>query len=498
MHLLEDHAARTPDKAACILSTGERITYRELDERSRRLARALAARGLETGDAVGILMENRLDFLVALWSAHRAGLAYAPINTRLKPGEVDYILEDSRARGLITSTAMAELIGALALPSAVVARLSVGPVAGFDDLDAAIAAESTEPLGRPDGHDLMYSSGTTGRPKGVATAVGGDIAAVLATVHQVTAEDVYLSPAPMYHTAPARTVFSMTRLGVTVVMMEHFDAARFLELVDEHGVTITQVVPTMFVRMLRLPEEQRAAYDLSSLRRILHNAAPCPIPIKEQMIEWVGPILNESYAATEGHGATVVDSHEWLAHKGTVGRAAIGEIHIVDDVGNELPAGSIGTVYFSGGSAFEYRNEPAKTAETRHPKGWTTVGDIGYLDDEGYLYLTDRKANMIISGGMNIYPQETENVLLCHPRVLDAAVFGVPDDDLGEEVKAVVQLVDPTAASDALAAELIAYCRDELAHVKCPRSVDFTDELPREPNGKLLKRLLRDPYWANR
>jgi long-chain acyl-CoA synthetase len=306
----------------------------------------------------------------------------------------------------------------------------------------------------------------------------------------------YLSPAPLYHSAPQASVSAGVRLGAKVVVMERFDPARFLELVEEHGITHSQMVPTMFSRLLKLPEEQRRAADLSSLEAIVHAAAPCPVPVKEEMIEWWGPIIREYYGATEGNGFTFCTSEEWLTHKGTVGKAVLGEVVILDDEGNRQPTGTPGTVWLRGATAFEYFNDPEKTAESRNAEGDTsTVGDVGFLDEDGYLYLTDRKTYMIISGGVNIYPQETENLLITHPKVMDAAVIGVPNDDLGEEVKAVVQPADGVEPGPALERELIAFCREHLAHYKSPRSIDFEDELPRLPTGKLYKRLLRDRYW---
>ena len=309
---------------------------------------------------------------------------------------------------------------------------------------------------------------------------------------------VYLSPAPLYHAAPLRFCMSVHQVGGTVIVMERFDPEEALALIQRYQVTHSQVVPTMFVRMLKLPDEVRARYDVSSLAGVVHAAAPCPVALKEQMIEWWGPIIHEYYAGTEGNGFVYCNSEDWLAHKGTVGKAIAGEIHIVDEDGEEVPVGQEGTIYFGGGTEFEYHNDPKKTAESRNDKGWSTLGDVGRLDEDGFLYLTDRKSYMIITGGVNVYPQEAENILAMHPKVLDVAVIGVPNEDFGEEVKAVVQPMDMAEAGPDLERELIAYCREHLADVKCPRSVDFTDELPRHPTGKLYKRLLRDKYWEGR
>jgi acyl-CoA synthetase (AMP-forming)/AMP-acid ligase II len=287
-------------------------------------------------------------------------------------------------------------------------------------------------------------------------------------------------------------------LGATVVAMEHFDPEWYLQLIERYHITTTQVVPTMFVRLLKLDPEVRARFDVSSLRSVIHAAAPCPIPIKQQMIEWFGPVIHEYYAGTEGNGFVYCNSEMWLAHAGTVGTPINCVVHICGDDGAELLRGESGTVYFEGGATFEYHNDAEKTSSSRHSQGWSTLGDVGYLDDDNYLYLTDRKAFMIIAGGVNVYPQEAENVLVTHPKVIDVAVIGVPNDEFGEEVKAIVQPVTMPASGDeatALAKELMTFCRSQLTDVKCPRSIDFREELPRHPTGKLYKRLLKDEYW---
>jgi acyl-CoA synthetase (AMP-forming)/AMP-acid ligase II len=373
---------------------------------------------------------------------------------------------------------------------------------------AAVAAQPATPLDeiRLAGMDMLYSSGTTGKPKGVTRAfpgtplddASGAVAPLLQMLFGVTADSIYLSPAPFYHAAPLRFCMSAMGIGCTVVAMEHFDAEQYLALVERHHVTTSQVVPTMFVRMLKLAPEVRTKYDVSSLQCVIHAAAPCPIPVKQQMIEWFGPIIHEYYAGTEGNGFVYCNSDMWLAHPGTVGTPINCTLHICGDDGEEVPHYESGTVFFEGGASLEYHNDPEKTASSRHPKGWSTLGDVGYVDDDNFLYLTDRKAYMIISGGVNIYPQESENLLVTHPKVVDVAVFGVPNDDFGEEVKAVVQPVTMPADADAAKAlekELIAFCRSELADVKCPRSIDFRDELPRHPTGKLYKRLLQDEEY---
>jgi len=308
---------------------------------------------------------------------------------------------------------------------------------------------------------------------------------------------VYLSPAPLYHAAPLRFTMLAAAIGGTAIIMEKFDPEQFLALIGAHGVTHTQVVPTMFVRMLKLPPDIRAAADISTLKGAIHAAAPCPPDVKSAMIDWWGPILLEYYAGTEANGVTIINSQDWLSHRGSVGRAAAGTIKVVnDDTGETLPPGKIGSIYFADGPKFEYHNNPAATAKAHTPQGWSTLGDIGYLDSEGFLYLTDRKAYTIISGGVNIYPQETEDTLIGHEAVMDVAVFGIPDDDLGERVHAVVQPVDANAAGPALEAALLAFCQARLSKLKCPARIDFATELPRTPTGKLLKRLLRDKYWG--
>ena len=380
-----------------------------------------------------------------------------------------------------------------------------GTVDGYESYESAVEAQSPEPLDeqRIAGMDMLYSSGTTGMPKGITRAFPNEplelwnngVTGLCQLLFGVDDTKRYLSPAPFYHAAPLRFCMAQHALGATIVAMENFDAERYLQLVDEYDITHSQVVPTMFVRMLKLDEETCNKYDVSSLKCAIHAAAPCPIPTKEAMIGWWGPIVWEYYAGTEGMGMTLVNSAEWLAHKGTVGRAVVGTVKICDDEGNELPTGQSGTVYFADGRPFAYHNDQKKTAESRHPKGWSTLGDVGYLDADGFLHLTDRKAFMIISGGVNIYPQECENLLINHPKVMDCAVFGVPNADFGEEVKAVIQPMPGVDPGPALAEELIAFCGQHLARQKVPRSIDFEAELPRLPTGKLYKRLLKDEYW---
>jgi long-chain acyl-CoA synthetase len=506
------HAASSPDKPAYILArSGQTITYKELNDRSNQLAQLFQARGLKFGDAVAICMENNADYLVCTWAAQRSGLYYTAMSSRLTTEEVEYILNDCGAQVFITSREKAQVAADVRdrAPNVHSWLMVGGATEGYEDFAAVVAEMPAEPIAEElEGADMLYSSGTTGRPKGVRrtierNAMGQDpAAATVAGLGQLlygfNADSVYLSPAPLYHAAPLRFVMGCQRIGATVVIMEHFDPEEFLQCVERYQVTHTQVVPTMFVRMLKLGEDVRNKYDVSSLQCCIHAAAPCPVPVKEQMIEWWGPIIFEYYAGTEGNGFVQCNSEEWLAHKGSVGKALVGTLHIVDEeTGEELPPGESGTIFFESANTFEYHNDPEKTKSSRDPKGrgWTTLGDVGYLDDDGFLYLTDRKAYMIISGGVNIYPQEAENVLTMHPKVMDVAVFGVPNEEMGEEVKAVVQPVDMADAGPELERELIAFCKEHLAGFKCPRSVDFQDELPRHPTGKLYKRLLKDRYW---
>ena len=502
------HAQATPDKAAVIMAgTGQVITYRTLDDRSNQVAQLFRALGLQSGEHIALMLENHPTYFEICWGAQRAGLIYTAMSTRLTEAEVSHIVNDCGAKAVIASHAMAPAVQHLPAVCPAVAHWLMldGDLAGWSAYAPAVAAQpATRIADELAGGDMLYSSGTTGRPKGVfvppqATEIDAPspMTDILTRLYGMTASTVYLSPAPLYHAAPLRYTMAVQRLGGTVVVMEHFDAEQYLQLVQQHHISHSQLVPTMFVRMLKLPEAVRAGYDVSSLRCAIHAAAPCPVQVKQQMIDWWGPVLWEYYAGTEGNGVTMVSSTDWLGRPGTVGRAVIGELRIVDDeTGGLLPTGQSGTVYFANGRPFAYHNDPAKTAGSTHPLGWTTLGDVGYVDADGYLFLTDRKAYMIISGGVNIYPQEAENILINHPKVADCAVLGVPNAEFGEEVKAVVQPRDMRDAGPELEQELIAFCRQHLSHIKCPRSVDFEAELPRHATGKLYKRLLKDRYWA--
>jgi acyl-CoA synthetase (AMP-forming)/AMP-acid ligase II len=502
-------AAKSPDKAAYIMSaTGRTVTYAELDQVSNQLAHYWRRQGLQPGDHVGILMENNHQYLQVMWAALRSGLIYTPVNTHLRAREIIHILRDCGARSLITSAVFADLLDDILtqcpdLTSGLVVRGGAGVLTNFGATlaDLPTTALEHEVLGA----DMHYTGGTTGLPKGgVQPQIEGADPATSAPpilpffqAFGLDESTVFLSSgAPLYHAAPGRFAQFVTALGGTAVIMEKFDAETALRAIDEYGITHSQWVPTAFIRMLRLPEEVRAAYSGATHRSANHAAAPCPIWAKRQMIDWWGPILIEYYSGSEGGSTTILDSHEWLAHPGSVGKAHIGKIHIVDEAtGEELGPGEIGTIRFECDERpVRYHGDPEMTANAYDEHGWSTVGDVGYLDEDGYLYLTDRQHHMIISGGVNIYPQETEDVLLQHPEVADAAVFGVPNEDLGEEVKAAVELTDLTAAGPETAERLIAFCRERLASYKCPRSIDFEAALPRTPAGKLYKHRLREKY----
>jgi long-chain acyl-CoA synthetase len=506
------HEASAPNRPAVVMAgSGKTVTYGELDDNSARLASALHALGLRPGDVIALISDNSAEAFEVYWAALRSGLYITAVNWHLAAEEAAYIVRDSGAQVVIVSAgvrSVAEPVVSL-VPEVQQWYAFGGDVAGYQSFAELLASAGSRLTDQPRGSEMLYSSGTTGRPKGIKPRLvpgqvdepGDPLVALLASTFKITENDVYLSPAPIYHTAPLKWCASVQALGGTVVLMERFDAEKALAAIERFRVTVTQMVPTMFVRMLQLPEQTRTAYDVSSLRLAVHAAAPCPPDVKDAMISWWGPILTEYYGATEQHGTTVITAAEWQANRGSVGKAAMGVLHICDDDGNQLPPGQVGIIYFERDVApFEYHNDPEKTSASRHPAhdNWCTVGDVGYLDDDGYLFLTDRKGFMIISGGVNIYPQEVENVLALHPKVFDVAVIGVPDAEMGEQVKAVVQLRAGVTPSDELATEIIGYVRDRIAHYKAPKSVDFVSELPRSPTGKLVKRVLIDRYekWS--
>ena len=506
------HAQLRPLQPAFIMaSSGEAVTYRELEARCNRLAHLFRKRGLKRLDHYAIFMENNSRYLEACGAGERAGLYFTCVNSYLTAGELAYILTNSQSRILITSVAKLDVAreAIKECPDIELCIVADGP--GESDrivgLEAATKDLPSTPIADESvGTAMLYSSGTTGRPKGILRPLPEQppsqqlpLFDFLQKLWQYREGMIYLSPAPLYHSAPQAAVNLTLRVGGTVVIMERFDPEQYLALVEAWGITHTQLVPTMFSRMLKLPEEARTRHDLSSLEIAIHAAAPCPALVKDDMIKWWGPIIQEYYGATEGLGFTACNSEEWLAHRGTVGRVLLGELHILDVNMQECPVGTPGIVWFKSASQFEYFGDPERTKEARSPDGsMSTVGDVGYVDADGYLHLTDRATFMIISGGVNIYPQECENLLITHPKIADAAVFGVPNADLGEEVKAVVQPMPGVEPCEALAEELIAFCSQSLSRQKVPRSIDFEEQLPRLPTGKLYKRLLRDRYWGNK
>jgi long-chain acyl-CoA synthetase len=506
-------AALKPDHPAVIMAgSGETLTHAELETGSARLARWLVDHGMRPGDPIALVADNSPRVFEVYWASQRCGLLLTSVNHHLTAAEIAYIVRDCGAKALVVAGSLGPLAASVGEAAPEVGlRLAYGPaVPGFDDYDAALENVSGEPLAEePAGAAMLYSSGTTGRPKGVRPPMparridepGDSFVAVFGAMYGFTPNTVYLSPAPLYHAAPLRFTATVQTLGGTVVVMDRFDAEGALATIEKYQATHSQWVPTMFVRLLKLPPEVRARYDVSSMRVAVHAAAPCPVDVKRAMIDWWGPILYEYYAATEGVGITFIDSAQWLAHPGSVGRAGLGELRIADtETGELLPPGRVGTIYFerNDGPLFTYHNDQEKTRESRHPEhdNWGTTGDLGYVDDEGWLYLTDRKAFMIISGGVNIYPRDAEDALALHPAVLDVAVIGVPDDEMGEAVLAVVQPAPDAMPGPELERQLIAHTREHIAAFKAPRRVVFTADMPRTPTGKLVKQKLRERYPA--
>jgi long-chain acyl-CoA synthetase len=503
---IADHAITAPESPA-LLFDGDTISYGELHARSRRVAAMLHDAGLRRGDGVALVLPNRPEFFEITWGCQLSGLYYTAVNTHFTPDEVAYVIDDSDAKAVFVDVSMPQLAAHLRDANAAVTVHVVvgGSLAGWEPYDGALAAAG-DPPPVTDGSEMLYSSGTTGRPKAVRRSLPTDgngswaqsvLEMALTRAYDMDPTSVYLSPAPMYHAAGVNYTMAVHRVGAASLIMRKFDAEDVLRLIEAHRVTHAQFVPTMFVRMLKLPDDIRRKYDVSSLRCVIHAAAPCPVDVKHRMMAWFGPIIYEYYGGTEGFAGTTIGPQDWLAHPGSVG-IPMAPVHVLDESGRELPAGEAGELYFEGGPDFEYFKDPVKTASVSNDRGWRSLGDMGYADKEGYLYLTDRSTFMIVSGGVNIYPQEAENLLIMHPKLVDAAVFGVPNDEFGEEVKAVVQPVEGIAPGPELAAELIDYCRTHLAAYKCPRTVEFDQELPRDPNGKLYKRRIRERYWQGR
>jgi acyl-CoA synthetase (AMP-forming)/AMP-acid ligase II len=477
--------------------TGATLTYGEMEKRSNQLAHAFRSLGLEVGDHAAILMENRTEYFEAVWAAMRSGLYVTPINWHLSGDEAEYIVKDCEASVLVTSPDRSSL--ADVARSTVKASFVVGEPAGdLQSYEEVLASFPTNPIeGECEGNWMFYSSGTTGRPKGikpptVGEPLGGETSftGLVRGLYGGNESTVYLSPAPLYHAAPSGWAGAIHRLGGTVITMTKFDPIEFLRAVERYRVTMAQLVPTHMVRLLKLAEDDRNRFDLSSLKVLVHSAAPCPPNIKQAVLDWLGPVVYEYYSGSEGVGFCAIGPEEWLAHPGSVGRSLLGPVHIVDEEGTEVPTRTEGEVWFEAPHRFEYHGDAEKTDSAYDYRGWSTLGEIGWLDEEGYLYLTDRASNMIISGGVNIYPREVEDVLIGHPAVTDVAVIGVPDEKMGESVRAVVQAAESLVDSTELEAELISFCRERIAHFKCPTTVVFVAELPRMQTGKIARRLL--------
>jgi acyl-CoA synthetase (AMP-forming)/AMP-acid ligase II len=495
------HAANAPDRLAVVVpSTGETRTYSELEANSNRIAALLRSRGLQRGDVVAVVMQNDAAWFEIVWGVQRCGMYLVPVNWHLTAKEAAYIVADCDAKVLIASAALQDTVASLGeAADNVQLRFSVGgSLPGFEALDKAMAdqPDSASP-DDTEGSWMFYSSGTTGVPKGIKPQLPtvefgamNPLVGLITALYGMSPESVYLSPAPLYHAAPAGWSTSVQRIGGTVVVMDRFDPLEWLRLIQEYRVTHTQVVPTYLVRLLKLAPATRERYDVSSLQMVVHAAAPCPPEVKRASLDWLGPIVYEYYAASEGTGFCAIGPQEWLEHPGSVGKSLLGPVHIVDEEGNELAIGEEGEIWFEALHRFDYHGDPEKTARAFNDKGWNSIGDIGRLDEEGYLYLTDRVSNMIISGGVNIYPREAEDVLILHDAVEDVAVIGTPDEVMGEQVTAFVQLRPGEVGTPQLADALVEFCRERLSHFKCPREVRFVEALPRLPNGKLLKRLL--------
>jgi len=498
---INDHAVARPSAIAIVDPTGKTLSWEMLNNASIEFAHILEEHGAQPGQIISILLENRMEYFIAVWGALRLGLYVTPINWHLKDTEVSHIASDSDSILIISSTMHSDLLATIPLP---VLMVDQGVVANrltkATETPGMLAAQFVQ----TEGQIMYYSSGTTGKPKGIRRpfmtrefGTAPPVDAFIANLYGISADTTYLSPAPLYHAAPLNWCLAILRLGGKIIFMDKFEPQEFLAQINNNCVTHTQVVPTMFVRLLKMPEEIRKQYDTSSLKVVVHAAAPCPREIKQQMIDWLGDVIYEYYGGSESNGVTALDSEEWRKHPGSVGRVVLGQVHICDEQGAELPPNQEGTVYFSGLPDFEYYKDPVKTRDAYNDKGWSTLGDIGYLDDDGYLYLTDRRAFMIVSGGVNIYPQEIENLLVNHPQIMDVAVLGMPNPDFGEEVVAVIEPTkaapgDEPLSADSFTAAISAYCKANLAAFKCPKKIILMENLPRLPNGKLLKRMIKE------
>ena len=505
------YAQSHPDKPALIMAeTGETVTYADLETLANQGAQLIRSLGIQKGDIIALWARNSTEFMSVYWAAQRAGVYICPLPVYLSVDDAAYILKDCGAKMLIVSSEIRAAEDFMTQANALLPYLTNifalhQSVANLDNWETTISEMAETPIDDEEaGWHLIYSSGTTGRPKGVKLPlIGGPViednqwVKRYEQLYNLTQDSVFLACAPLYHAAPILFATNVMRRGATVVITKKFLPDGTLNAIETYGVTLSQMVPTMFIRMLRIPDETRLSYDVSSLKHVVHAAAPCPVEVKYKMMDWFGDIIDEYYAGSESIGATAITASEWRKKPGSVGKSRNSILHICGDDGEELPIGEIGSIYFEGGYDFEYLNDPIKTKDARNPlhPNWATYGDIGYIDEDGYLFLTDRKKFIIISGGVNIYPQETENVLSQHPKVADVAVFGVPNDDMGEEVKAVVQPLNWDDRGSAFEQELIEYCRSKLSTFKCPKSVDFEKSLPRQENGKLYKRALRDRYW---
>jgi long-chain acyl-CoA synthetase len=497
MHLTKLAEELGAKPAVVMGGSGHSLSYTELEAASNRIAHVFADHGLGVGDHIAILMENELALFPVVWAAQRSGLFYTPVNWHLTTDEAAYIVDNCEATVLVSSPSLERLAGSVATASS---RSVTRLVVGENLAELTTAAPSTPIATETEGYYMLYSSGTTGRPKGIVPDLPGDpfgtgiqIDHMMAAAFGFGRDTVYLSPGPLYHAAPLGWSLGTIRNGGTVVVMEKFDAVEALELIQSHSVTHAQFVPTMFVRMLKLPAAQRTSYDVSALRVVVHAGAPCPIEVKRQMIDWLGPVLVEFYAGSEGTGFFMIDSPAWLEHPGSVGKPLLGKVHVTDDAGNELPTGEIGMIWFSEVRQFEYHGDAGKTADAWNDKGWNTLGDLGHVDDEGYLYLSDRRTDLVLSGGVNIYPREIEDAMILHEAIQDIAVIGVPDEEFGQRVHAFVLPATGVSADPVLEAELSVFAREHLAGFKVPRSWTFLDEFPRLPSGKILKRNLPVP-----